>query len=67
VAAQVTPSTVTVNPTGALVTVMLTVPPLCWEPSVEKFDGDFWLLYSVPIHPADRAVLETRISSRFPT
>jgi hypothetical protein len=33
------------------------------EPTVEKVEGENWLLYSVVIQPAERAVVETRTSS----
>src|SRR5262249_11697487 len=36
------------------------------DPSVEKVDGDPWLLYSVEIQPADRMMFELFSSSRTP-
>ncbi len=40
--------------------------PLCCGPSVRNVEGELWLLYSVSIHPAVRAVFDTRTSSNTP-
>ena len=62
------PSPVNARPDGALVTVVVTAPPLCVSsaPTLTNACGAFWFAYSVPIHPAPRATAENLASSIFP-
>ncbi len=51
-------------------TVGATVSPVGGDssfPRIEKVDGLFWVLYSVPIQQAERAVFEIRGSSSLPS
>jgi hypothetical protein len=59
------PSTVSANPAGELVTVVVTAPPpeLSSAPTVTNAPGALWFAYSVNTHSAPRATVETRSSS----